>query len=86
MPFIDDFARNILESLPPEAQALHKNLEKVVQSLIQSALGRLDLVSREEFDVQTAVLQRTREKLMQLEARLDALDTAPSASTDSQSH
>lgn len=52
-----------------------KDVEKNVKALITSALSRLDLVTREEFDVQTQVLLRTREKLTELEARLDRLES-----------
>jgi BMFP domain-containing protein YqiC len=51
-----------------------KDLEKNVRGLLSSALTRLDLVSREEYDVQVQVLARTREKLAALEARLAALE------------
>lgn len=44
-----------------------------LHSLLQAALGKLDLVTREEFDVQTAVLARTRQKLDEMEAKLDEL-------------
>lgn len=44
-----------------------------LHGLLQSVLGKLDLVTREEFDAQTAVLARTRQKLEALEARLDEL-------------
>ena len=51
--------------------------EQNLKAGMTSMLGRLDLVSREEFDVQTAVLARTREKLAALEARLAALEKQP---------
>jgi BMFP domain-containing protein YqiC len=53
-----------------------KDLEKNVRGLLSSALTRLDLVSREEYDVQVQVLARTREKLAALEARLAQLEKA----------
>ena len=53
------------------------DIEKNLKSLLQSALTKLDLVTREEFDVQTQVLQRTREQLTQLEARLAMLESEP---------
>jgi len=55
-----------------------KDVEKNVKALITSALSRLDLVTREEFDVQTQVLLRTREKLTELETRLDRLESQAS--------
>lgn len=83
MPFFHDLTRNLLESLPPEMQVIHGKLERTVRDALQTAFSRMELVTREEFDVQTAVLQRTREKVTQLEARLDAL--CESASQESAS-
>lgn len=54
-------------------------IDRNAKSLLQSALTRLDVVSREEFDAQTAVLKRTRERLEALEAQIAALDEALSA-------
>jgi BMFP domain-containing protein YqiC len=53
------------------------DLEKNARALLASVFAKLDLVSREEFDIQTQVLQRTREKLKALEARLDRLENPP---------
>ena len=50
------------------------DVEKNARALLSSVFAKLDLVSREEFDVQTQVLLRTREKIKALEARLDALE------------
>jgi len=52
-----------------------KDLERNFRGLLSSALARLELVSREEYDVQTEVLARAREKLAALEARLAELET-----------
>jgi BMFP domain-containing protein YqiC len=51
-----------------------KDIEKNVKALLQSGLSRLDLVTREEFDVQVAVLRKTREKVERLEARVAELE------------
>lgn len=53
--------------------ALPSDLQTSLRALIQSGLGRLDVVTRDEFDAQTAVLERTRAKLDALERQLDAL-------------
>lgn len=53
------------------------NIEKNARTLLASFFSKLDLVSREEFDIQTQVLQRTREKLKALEARLERLENPP---------
>jgi BMFP domain-containing protein YqiC len=56
-----------------------KDIENNAKAMISGLLGKLDLVTREEFDVQTQVLARTREKLKELEARVDALEKARQA-------
>ncbi len=52
---------------------LKGEVDKSVRSLTQSALSRLDVVSREEFDAQSEILKRTRERVIALEAELDAI-------------
>jgi BMFP domain-containing protein YqiC len=72
---IDDLARRLAGSLPESLVALRRDLEQNFKSVLQSGLTRFDLVTREEFDVQAAVLRRTREKLEQIETRLRELET-----------
>jgi BMFP domain-containing protein YqiC len=71
---IDDLARRLAAAVPPGLTALRRDLEDNFKAVLQSGLARLDLVSRQEFDVQAAVLRRTREKLEALEARLASLE------------
>ena len=61
------------------AQSPAADLEKNVRALISSFLARLDLVTREEFDIQRQVLLRTREKLAQLEAHVSELERKAAA-------
>jgi len=68
---LDELDRRMKEIL---ARSPAADLEKNLRALMQSALGRLDLVTREEYDVQREVLARTRAKLEQLEARLAELE------------
>lgn len=77
---IDQLARRLAESLPQGAKAVRKDLEENFRGVLSAGLHRLDLVTREEFDVQQAVLARTRTKLEALEARLAELETAKVAS------
>lgn len=70
---IEQIARQVHESMPKGIREFGEDIEKIRQTL-QSQLTRLDLVSREEFDVQTQVLLRTREKLALLEQRLSELE------------
>lgn len=78
-PNLDDLARQLAQSLPENLRALGGDLERNFRSLLHSGLERMDLVTREEFDVQSAVLERTREKLEALEARLAELEQDLSA-------
>jgi len=72
--FIDDLARKISDSIPAGVKGMQTDVEKNIHTLLQSALGKLDLVTREEFDAQTAVLRRTREKLEALERTITELE------------
>jgi BMFP domain-containing protein YqiC len=78
MPFdprlIDDLARRLAGSVPESVMALRRDLEQNFKGVLQSQLAQLDLVTREEFDVQATVLKRTREKLAALEQRLAQLE------------
>ena len=76
---LDELARQLAEAVPQSLKAVGDDLEKNFKSLLQSGIERLDLVSREEFDVQVAVLARTRAKLEALETRLLELEAADEA-------
>jgi ubiquinone biosynthesis accessory factor UbiK len=71
---IDDLARRLGDLVPPGLDAARVDLEKNFRAALQGGLGKLDLVTREEFDVQRAVLLRTREKLEQLERSVAELE------------
>jgi len=74
---IDELARRLADALPGGLKALQADAEQNFRAVLQAGLSRLDLVTREEFDVQAAVLKRTREKLGALETRLEALEERP---------
>lgn len=74
---IDQLARRLAESLPQGVRAMRDDMEQNFRSILQSGLARLDLVTREEFDVQESVLARTRAKLDALAERLAALEMPP---------
>lgn len=79
MSQIDDLARRLSQLVPPalrgdDAQALREELQQNFKAALQAGLGRLELVTREEFDVQRAVLLRTREQLDALRAQVEALE------------
>lgn len=71
---IDELARKLAAAVPESLTALKRDLEENFRSVLQAGLTRLDLVSRTEFDVQSGVLKRTREKLEALEAKVAELE------------
>lgn len=71
----DEIAQSLGKLLPPGAAGLKDDFERNAKAAVQGGLDKLDLVTREEFDVQAKVLERTREKLEALEARLAALES-----------
>ena len=73
---LDDLARRLSSLVPPGLREGRDELQQNFKSVLQSGLARLDLVTREEFDVQRAVLLRTREKLEALERDVHSLETA----------
>lgn len=68
---LDEISAKIKEAI---AQSPAKDLEKNLQAVLQGIFNRLNLITREEFDVQQEVLLRTREKLAVLEARVTAME------------
>jgi len=73
---IDGLASRLIDALPQELGNLKADAEANFKAALAGGLRRMDLVTREEFELQQAVLERTREKLDALEARLKALDAA----------
>jgi BMFP domain-containing protein YqiC len=73
---LDDLARQLVESMPQNLRAFGQDLERNFKTLLHSGLERMELVTREEFDLQRAVLERTRSKLETMEARLGELEKA----------
>ena len=74
---IDEIARRLLDSVPPALRTVRRDLEDNFRAVLRSTLGKLDVVTRDEFDTQTRVLERTRARLEQLEARLQAMEGNP---------
>lgn len=71
---LDDLARKLADSVPVGLRDLKAEAEKNFRAVLQSVFAKLDLVTREEFDVQASVLSRTRERLEELAARLHELE------------
>jgi BMFP domain-containing protein YqiC len=71
---IDELSKRLGEILPPGINTLKEDMEKNIRSVLHSAFSKMDLVTREEFEVQAKVLQRSREKLATLEKQLAELE------------
>jgi len=71
---LDDLARRLSDMVPPGLRQSREELQATFKTALQAGLGKLDLVTREEFDVQRAVLLRTREKLEALEKMVAELE------------
>ena len=69
--YLKNIKKKITENLPDDLDAIKGDLQQNIQSLIESQIKNLDLVTREEFEVQEQVLKRTRVKLEELEKQLD---------------
>ena len=69
--YLKNITKKITENLPDDIEAIKGDLQQNIQSLIESQIKNLDLVTREEFEIQEQVLKRTREKLEELEKQLD---------------
>ena len=72
--FIDNIVKRLTDAVPPGLQAIKQDLERNFRSVLQSTFAKLDLVTREEFDVQTGVLAKTRAKLDALEKQIAELE------------
>lgn len=71
---LDEIARKLAEVVPAGMKIVRDDMERNFRSVLHSALGRMDIVTREEFELQQALLKRTREKLDSLVARLAELE------------
>ncbi len=74
---IDDLAKKLAGLMPNSLQNLQSDIEDNMKSTLESGLRKMNLVTREEFDIQKAVLLRTREKLEALEQIVSNLESAP---------
>jgi len=72
---LDELARRLSNLVPPSLRDSREELQENFKSVLQSGLAKLDLVTREEFEVQRAVLLRTREKLDELQQTVSDLES-----------
>lgn len=71
---LEEIAKQVSDVMPAGVKSLGEEVDRKIKQVLQAQLGKLDMVSREEFDVQTHVLLRTREKLSELEKKLELLE------------
>ncbi|MDH5393781.1 MAG: accessory factor UbiK family protein [Gammaproteobacteria bacterium] len=71
---LDQLSKRLSDSVPDSFKLLQNDLEKNIKASVQAVFRDMDLVTRDEFDIQAALLARTREELKQLEARLAELE------------
>ncbi len=76
---IDEIARRLMDNLPPALRATQRDLESNFRAVLRASLAKLDLVTRDEFDVQSRVLERTRARLEALEAKVKAMEDGAGA-------
>ncbi|MCK4843020.1 MAG: accessory factor UbiK family protein [Methylococcales bacterium] len=78
---IDEIASRLADAVPPGLTSFKDDIEKTFHGILQGALAKLDLVTREEFEVQKAVLAKTRSKLEALEKRVDEIESKSQITT-----
>lgn len=74
--FLQELGKKLTDVLPSDLQLLKNDLEKNFHAVLRTAFAKLDVVTREEFDAQTKVLARSRQKIAALEAQIVALENA----------
>lgn len=79
---IEEIAKQVTDSIPPGLKTMANDIEDKTKTVLQRKLSQLDVVSREEFDVQTQVLLKTRAKLAELEERIAQLESASASDND----
>lgn len=82
---LEEIAKQVSDAMPEGVKSFGTEVDRKVKQVLQSQLGKLDMVSREEFDVQTQVLLRTREKLNEMEVKFTQLEAKLAESQSNQS-
>ena len=72
---LDDLAKRLADSVPQSLRTFGRDLESNFKAVLQAQLAKLDLVTRQDFDVQAAILERTQAKLTAIETRLKDLES-----------
>ena len=71
---IEEVLADVSSALPKDMQKFKQEIENNLRATLQASFSKMDLVTREEFDIQTALLQRTRAQLDELQSKLAALE------------
>lgn len=71
---LESIAKKIMESIPQGAGQVPDDIQNQIKAILSSSFAKMDLVTREEFDIQVAVLAKTRAKLEALEKQIEALE------------
>jgi BMFP domain-containing protein YqiC len=79
--FFEELSKKLADSIPDNVKTMRSDMEKHFHTIIQSMFAKLDLVTREEFDIQALVLSKTRGKLEKLEQRVEALEKKKTTTT-----
>ncbi len=79
-PNFDELTKRFVEALPPSVRQFQVEMEKNLHAALQATFAKLDLVTREEFEVQQGVLARTRAKVDELEKQVAELEGKPAGS------
>lgn len=72
--FFDELSKRLADSIPESVKSVRADMEKQFHTVLQSMFSKLDLITREEFDIQALVLSKTRAKLEKLEQKIEALE------------
>ena len=72
--FLDEVSRKVSSVLPEGIKMMQQDVDKNIRAALQSSIEKMNLVSREEFDVQAALLARTQERLQALEKQIEQLE------------
>jgi BMFP domain-containing protein YqiC len=72
---LDDLAKRLADAVPESVKSFGRDLEGNFKAVLQGQLAKLDLVTRQDFDVQSAILQRMQARIAELEARVKALES-----------
>ena len=72
---LNDLAKRLQAAIPSDLSAVGADLEKNLKAVLQASFSRMDLVTREELEIQQRILEKTRERLKSLEARIERLES-----------